>query len=60
MRGKMNAALRSLAVVVVAAFVVIAALPFLNATALILRAAGMPGPLGRIARWAWSTRTPKS
>jgi dienelactone hydrolase len=51
MRGKMNAALRTVAVVVTAAVVVIAMLPFLNATALILRAAGTPGLLGRSARW---------
>jgi dienelactone hydrolase len=51
MRGKMKAALRTVAVVAFAVIVVIAALPFLNAAALILRAAGTPGPLGRMARW---------
>jgi dienelactone hydrolase len=51
MRRKMNAALRTLVVVAIAVVMVIAALPFLNAAALILRAAGTPGPLGRIARW---------
>jgi len=51
MRGKMKAALRTVAGVVIAVVLVIAALPFLNAAALILRAAGTPGPVGRIARW---------
>jgi dienelactone hydrolase len=51
MRGKMKTALRRLAVVALAAALVIAALPFLDAAALILRAAGTTGPLGRMARW---------
>jgi len=51
MRGKMKAALRTVAVIALAVALVIAALPLVNAAALILRAAGTPGPLGRIARW---------
>src|SRR4051812_36049205 len=51
MRGKMKAALRMVAVVVIAVVAVMAALPLLNSAALILRAAGTPGPLGRMARW---------
>jgi hypothetical protein len=52
MRGKMKAAVRTtvvLGVLVVTA--ALALLPFWNAAALILRAAGTPGVMGRIARW---------
>jgi dienelactone hydrolase len=51
MRGRVSASVRSGVVIVFAALVMVALLPFWNAAAMILRAAGTPGSLGRIARW---------
>lgn len=47
----MSTALRGLLIAVFAAAVVAALLPYWHATAMILRAAGTPGWLGRAARW---------
>jgi pimeloyl-ACP methyl ester carboxylesterase len=51
MHGLMNAAVRTLAVVLIAAVAVAAVLPYGHAAALILRAAGTGGVLGTVARW---------
>jgi dienelactone hydrolase len=51
MRGTVNAAVRAIVVMVSAAIVAIVLLPYFSGAAMILRAAGMGGPLGRLARW---------